>query len=168
MLPCKKKKEKNKPAITLIASCDRVIKSLCIGSVPLCLECQGFWFLLCSGGEAVERQKSNSRFCAANAFLSHRLATSMRAELLIRSAVLPMAIFTANVLRLYIIWASIHDKIATFYYSKNRSFLLNKLCSFLSSPTTPRGSEKDRKTLKNLSKTFHLFVLLGRMWEDFL
>lgn len=98
-----KKKEKSKPAITLIGSCDRVIKSLCIGSVPL----PGVSRLLVSPvlwwGSRGEREKSNSRFCAANAFLSQQLATSIRAELLIRSAVLPMAVFTANVLRLYII-----------------------------------------------------------------
>lgn len=76
----------------------------------------------------------------------------MRVELLIRSAVLPMAILTANILCLYIIWASIHDKIATFYYSKKSgAFFSNKLSSFLSFSTTPRRSEKDRRTLKNLS-----------------
>lgn len=145
-----KKNKKSKPAFTLIAFCDMVVELVrWLGtSVP---EIPRLWFLLCSDGEAVERQKSNSGFCAASAFLSHWLATSMHVELLIRSAVLPMAIFTANILCLYIIWASIHDKIATFYYSKNRSFLLNKLSSFLSSPNTLRASEKDRKTLKNLS-----------------
>ena len=139
-------------------------QSQCDGCALLCPKLRGSWFLLCSGGEAVEGRKSNSRVCTTSAFVSHRLATSMRVELLIRSAVLPMAIFAANILCLYIIWASIHDKVATFYYSKNRSFLLSKLSSFLSSPATPRGSEKDRKTLNTLSPLCSLWKNAGTVF----